>query len=53
MQRLHDELQQVLAGYGTLSLEQKIAVLTELLQPNLGRVSERKRSRMNTHTASF
>jgi hypothetical protein len=35
MQRLHNELQQVLAGYDTLSLEQKIAVLTELLHPNL------------------
>jgi hypothetical protein len=35
MQSLHDDLHQVLAKYDTLSLEQKIAVLAELLQPNL------------------
>jgi hypothetical protein len=42
MQSLHDDLHQVLAKYDTLSLEQKIAVLTELLQPNLEESANRE-----------
>lgn len=35
MQQLYDELQETLERYDTLSLEEKVAILTELLQPKL------------------
>lgn len=40
MQNLYDELNAVLARYGTLTAEEKIAILAELLQPNLEQTAE-------------